>query len=412
MSRTLVLLSALVAAAVLAVAGGLYFGPDYSSINNVRFDQGRAPSQIFMPPSSDKESRIVRHPNADGSAFDEVWMRDGTTKRVVYDTRMLLRQVFAYYQAPKGQEQGALKYTKEHNSDGHLIAERHLRPDGSLEMDGIFLADGTYMRRLFFPGKSATADGLVVASLRYFDRTWNPLSQTDNRADGTREMQQVWVKDDRTHSWTSYAADGMTALWMEKVKDGDYYRADYVDGGPGMRLETVNKYDGTAFTWYRPDFTASLKVAFVNTKHVQYTVMGPNGKPLFTADWGPNYSAKADAAGDYPRALESVDRYDADGKISVRYSFDNKGVLTSVTLFQGVTTYGARLVYDVDADGWATKVTTYDENFKNDGGKVVARANSRRFADDPAAKVIPSFELPPLKDGLKLWGEPPHYGPY
>jgi len=410
MSKPLVMLSALVAAGALAIAGGLYFGPDYSSINSVRFDQGKSPTQLFMPPATDKESTIVRHPNTDGSAVDDVVMRDGTSKRMVYDTRMVLRQISAYYKPAKGLDQGALMYTKEHNADGHLIAERHLRLDGSLEMDGQSLSDSTYERRLYFPGKSATPDGLVVSSLRTFDKVWKPITQVDYRPDRTRDTFQLWTKD--TQYLTAYAADGMTALWTEKVKGTDYGRSDYYPGGRSVRLETSNAYDGTTFQWYREDATSSLKVAFVNTKHVVYTIMSASGKPVLSQDWAPNYYEKADAKGEYPRYLESITHYDADGKLAVRYEYDNKGVMTAAIKYLGAGIYDPRVVYQLDADGYTKKITTFKDSYQSDGGVDVTRDKATRFVEDPAAKVIPSFDLPPLKAGLKFWGDPPNYGPY
>ncbi len=86
MSKPLVLLSALVAAAVLAVTLVLCRAGDWRE-TPVRFDQGKTTSGLFDPPTSDKESRFERHPHDDGSADDDVWMRDETTKHIVYHTK-------------------------------------------------------------------------------------------------------------------------------------------------------------------------------------------------------------------------------------------------------------------------------------------------------------------------------------
>jgi hypothetical protein len=414
MSKPLVLLSALVGAGLLAVTAGMYLGVD-STVVDVRFDQGKTMSTLFVPPSSDKELRIERHPNADGSATDDVWMRDHTTKHIVYDRTMKLRQVFAYFPGAKPEEQGPLMYEKTHDPDGHLFTERHLRLDGSLEMDGALGADSRYVRHLYYPGTTPGASSdpakLVVSALQVFDKTWKPLSQSDFRPDKTLKLAHVWQKDG-SEVVSSFISDGRTRDWEEKTKDGHYDRLDFAADGVTVALETLNDYGGTTFKWFRPDNTMRLSVKYTNMQHMEYTLANASGAPVILQDWEPDYTAKQvnDA---YPLMVDHIDHLNAESKVDVRYIYGyTKKLVTVIVLLGGDTYYGARAVYTIDDDGFASKVETYDDKNKSDGGRPLTHADGKKLVPDDWMLAAPKYEQPKLKEGLKLNGEPPQQGPY
>lgn len=417
MSKALVILSTLVGAALLASTVGLYLASDSTNVD-ARFDQGKTTSSIFAPPISRPEVRIVRHPNVDGSAVDDVLMRDGTTKHIVYDQNMILRQVFAYFKGadPSDPEvKGPLMYEKTHGPDGHLFNERHLRLDGSLEMDGrLSPADSVYVRHLYYPGASSDPKVLVVSSEQVFDFKWKPVSKTDFRLDRTRQLAHVWDKDG-AEVVSDFADDGLTKIWQEKVKDGTYSRLDYMPDGLSVAVETSNSYGGTTFSLYSREAPHVLVVAFTftNTGNDEIIIPDTSGKPLLKQRWTPDYSAKQ-VDGQFPMALDQVDHLDDTGKTDIRYSFALGGPLNSVTVLLGggETFYGPRKVYSVDSDGWATKVETFDDKNTSDGGKALSKdAFGKHFDMQPWAVTRPVYELPKLKEGLKLRGEPPYEGP-
>jgi hypothetical protein len=412
MRNPLVWLSAFVGAALLAATGVLYLGTD-STIENVRFDQGKTTSQIFFPAASQKEERIVRHPNADGGAVDDVLMRDHTTKRIVYDQKMTMRQIFAYFPGPSPEEQGPLMYEKEHAPDAHLLAEKHLRLDGSLEMDGHFGSNGLYVRHLFYPGASADPKVLTVSSERVFDKLWNHVSQIDYRSDKTMQLAHVWDKEG-AELVSTYAADGLTRTLQEKFKDGIYDRSDFLSDGVTVSLETINSYAGTTYRWFRPgpSHALLLEVTFDNSLSHEITIPSQSGQPLIKQVWSPDYNIKA-VDGQFTRVLDHIDHYNAAGKVDIRYGYGLFGGLSNVTvLLGGETYYGARQLYTVDADGWATKVETFDDKNTSDGGKAVTHVDGKHFVLETWMVTRPTYEVPKLKDGLKLYGEPPQMDPY
>jgi hypothetical protein len=414
MSRPLLLLIALVSAGFLAVAGALFLGQDQNA-GNVRFGQGHAASVIFLPAKSRPEERIIRHPMSDGSAVDDVLMRDQTTKRIVYDSKMVLRQVFAYFKGPSPEEQGALMYEKTHDGNGHLFSERHLRLDGSLEMDGHFNpADTTYVRQLYYPASTPStgqdAADLVVSAEKTFDKWWHPVSETDFRPDATRKLLHTWG-DGLDETVSTFSDDGKKFLQTVTTGRGKHYEALYYPDGANIDVEYVNTYDGTIFQWYQPDHKVILKATFRNTGMDEFVLPSPKGEPLYRQVWSKDYSG-TEVDGEYPLVLEHVDLLkDGDeGKIDTRYVIDRTGVLTAVVVFLGDTEYGARMIYKVGADGWATSVETYDDKSNSDGGKALTQANGKRFVLGPLL-TRPSYQLPKLADGLKLRGDPPYYGP-
>jgi hypothetical protein len=410
MRNPLVWLSVLVGVALAAVTGVMYLGTD-STVVNVRFDQGKTMSQLFVPPTPANEERIVRHPNADGSAVDDVWMHDGTTKHIVYDQKMTLRQVFAYFKGLTPDDRGPLMYEKTHDPDGHLFAERHLRLDGSLAMDGLLNPTGVFVRHLYFPGPSSDPRVLVVSSERTFDKLWKPISQTDYRSDKTKQLAHKWGKEG-AEVVSNYAADGLTVTWQETTKDGSYDRLDYLSDGVTIALETINSSAGTTFKWYRPDHSLTLAVKYENTQNQEIMIPTQSGKPLVTQVWQPDYNGKA-VDGQSPLVIDHIDHFDDAGKVDIRYVYNLKHELTSVIfLLDSDTYYGARQVYTVDADGWATKVETFDAKDTSDGGKTLTHADGKHFVIESWMVTRPTYEQPKLKDGLKLYGEPPNQGPY
>jgi len=422
MSKPLVLLTALVATAILAVTGALYLGTDQSA-GNVHFGWGHAASEIFLPAKARREERIIRHPNADGSAVDDVWMRDGTTKRIIYDTRMNLRQVFAYFEAPSGQDQGPLMYEKNHDEHGHLLTERHLRLDGSLEMDGHFNTDATYVRHLYYPSSSPVAaqgssnnsgtpgspGALVVSAEQTFDKWWHPTAETDFRPDATKKLEHTWG-DGLDETLSNFADDGKTLLSKVTTGRGKYYSALYYPDGLNIKVEALNTYQGTTFQWYRPDHSLQLKLTLTNLHSDEIIIPDDAGKPLIKQVWYQDVG-QTQVDGKYPLRLDHIDHLNDEGKVDVHYDFDSSGhKLSTVTYYLSDKSWGARLIYNIGEDGLVTSVKTFDDEDKDDGGKPITEANRKQFDLAPWMVTHPDYQLPPLKDGLSLYGQMYMYG--
>jgi len=449
MTKQLVLLSTLVVTATLVITGALYLH-SRENAGNVHFRRGLAASELIFPTKDQPEERIIRHPKADGSAVDDVLMRDGTTKRIVYDRYMRLRQVFAYFKGPAPDVQGPLMYEKTHDDNGHLASERHLRADGSLEMDGHFNPDNTYVRHLYYSASALVASpavsqgpsqdssqapsqalpqassqassqaaspasapdpkaALVVSSEQTFDKLWKHTSQTDFRPDGTKQLVHTWGAGS-DELVTTLAKDGKIVISSEGTKSGKNYTVSYYPDGQNIKMDVLNNYEGTTIQWYRLDqaHTLTLKVTFDNSDNDQIVIPGPSGKPLINQVWSLDNSGQP-YPGPEPRHLDHIDHFNDAGTVDIRYDFDRtSGKLTTVTYYQGdkPSTYGARVVYTVGPDGFATGVKTFDATNKDDGGKPIAQG-SKQFVLAPWMVTRPKFEVPTLKDGLKLYGEPP-----
>jgi hypothetical protein len=409
MSKLLALLSALVAAGILVVMAVLLFAnPDRSALNAF-FGQSRAASEIFLPVKPRAEERIVRHLLPDGTAADDVLMRDGTTKRMVYDRNMVLRQVFAYYKGESKDLQGPLMYEKTHDAQGHLASERHLRADGSLEMDGIFKADNTYVRHLYFPGPSQDPRTLVVSTEQIFDKLWHPTLKTDFGPDGTRVSVHIWGAG-TDELVATLSADGKTIVSAEGKKNGSYYSVLYYPDGQSIKMDIQNGYSGTTIQWFRQDeaHSLALKATFDNSQNDQIVITNKAGKPLVNQVWSLDYSGQPYSA-DQPRVLDHIDHYNDSGRVDIRYDFDriSRSVKT-VTYYKGDNQepYGMRFVYTVGTDGLATKVESYDAHNTSDGGKPLTPADAKRFVLEQWMYTRPAFVLPALKEGLKLYGDP------
>lgn len=412
MSKPLALLSTIVAAGVLVVTAVLFCAdPNRSALKAPHFGETRATSEIFLPVNPRHESRILRHLLPDGTAVDDVLMRDGTTKHIVYDRTMVLRQVFAYFKAPEGEQHGPLMYEKTHDAQGHLASERHLRLDGSLEMDGQFDGANNYVRHLYFPAAGQDPHALSVSAVQNFDRAWHPTIETDFRPDGTTSLVHTWSGADDLVK--IMATDGKTIVSAEGKKNGDYYSVSYYPDGQSIKQDIQNGNEGTTIQWFRQDAAHSLalKVTFDNKNSDQIVIANSQGQPLLLQVWSPDADPSGQpASDDQPRLLDRVDHFRADGKVDVRYQFDRQSQsLTSVTYYQGdnPTEYGARVVYTVNEDGLATRVTTFDSRNSTDSGKALTEKDNKRFTLDPWLTTRPSYVVPALKEGLKLYGEPP-----
>jgi hypothetical protein len=403
MSKPLVLLSALVTAGILAVTGAIYLGPDQDAVN-ARFGQGHAASQIFLPAKPRTEKRIIRHPQEDGSAVDDVEMRDGTTKRIVYDSKMTLRQVFAYFKAPANQEQGPLMYEKTHDRGGHLFAERHLRLDGSLEMDGCFNPDATYVRHLYYPGASHDPHNLVVSAEQTFDKWWHPVAETDFRPDSTKKLVHTWG-DGLDETLSNFADDGKTLVSRVTTGRGKYYSAIFYPDGVNIKVEALNTYEGTTFQWYRLDHSLKLKLTLTPSNADEIIIPTDAGKPMIKQVWYRNMSEPL-VDGQFPQRLEHIDHYNDAGKVDVKYEFDSTShQLSVVTVYRDDKPWGARAIYTIGEGGLATNVKTFDAENKDDGGKPLTAADGKRFVLESWMVTHPSYELPPMKDGLTLYGQ-------
>jgi hypothetical protein len=205
------------------------------------------------------------------------------------------------------------------------------------------------------------------------------------------------------------AADGKTIVSSEGTKGGRYYTAFYYPDSRNIKVDVLNSYEGTTFQFYRLDqaHTLGLKVTFDNSQNDQIVIPGPSGKPLINQVWSLDYSGKP-VNGPDPRVLDHIDHFNDDGKVDIKYVFDRASRrLIEVTYYQGDTPsqYGARVIYTVGSDGFATSVKTVDANNKDDGGKPVAKG-SKHFSLAPWMVTRPGYDLPKLKEGLKLYGEP------
>jgi len=413
MSKQLFLFGSLAAAALLATAGALYVSNGQDAVD-VRFNQGHSASTLSLPTKPRPELSITRFPQADGSAVDEVVMRDGTTKQIIYDKSLTLRHVSAFYKAPKDQPRGPLMYTKDHDAMGHLIAERHLRADGSLEMDGHTNPDTTYVRHFYFaaadlPGKE---DKKVVASEQLFDKWWHPTSATDFRPDSTRKMLHTWG-DGLDEAFTNFADDGEKILSQVQTGRGKYYTAVYYPDGVNIEVEALNTYEGTTFQWYRLDHSLKLKLT-LNPAHQDHLILTDDkGKPVLEQVWVQDLSLpKVD--GQPQKRLLHINRINDQGNVDRRYDFDSStGQLSTVTDYLGSEVYGARAEYKIVDGSAASTVETYDDSGKSDGGKPVTDAAHKQFVLDKRATTYPQYKLPQLKDGLNLYGQSyMMYGPH
>jgi hypothetical protein len=454
MSKIVITISALAAAAIGVALGTVYLTSDQDAAS-ARFDRGPAGTILFLPVKPRPEERILRHPHADGSADDDVVMRDGTTKHIVYDAKMTLRQVAAYYKGAKDQDHGPLMYEKTHNAEGHLALERHLRTDGSLEMDGRFRLDGTYLRHLYYPpvtpsatsaasvasgdataggaanaGSAAKADpakpasasapesgpanapaapNLVVSAEQTFDKWWHPVSETDYRLDATRKSTHTWG-DGLDETVSNFSDDGTTMLTQVTTGRGKYYTAIYYPDGLNIKVEALNTYEGTTFQWYRPDHTLQLKLTYTAVHSDEFVIPDAQGKPQVKQVWFLDYSGQP-VDGKYPKRLDHLDHLNAEGNTDIRYEFDSTGTkVTTATVYLGDTELGARLIYTVGDDGWAVSVKTFDENNNDHGGKPLTHADGKQFVLEPWMTNRPTYELPPLKDGLNLYGTQRYFG--
>jgi hypothetical protein len=436
MSKPLIYLSTLVVAGVLAVSGVLFLNHNQNA-GVLHFGHDRKASTIFYPTKDQPELSIIRHYATEGGAVDDVLMRDGTTKRVILDTNMSVRQVFAYYKAKEGEAHGPLMYEKTHNLQGHLATERHLRTDGSLEMDGHFNPDNTYVRRLYFlpsapvssassasaaalaspatAGTSQNPVALTVSAEQIFDKVWRHTVETDFRPDGTRKLIHTWGQGS-DELVTTLAEDGKTVLSAEGTKNGSYYAVVYYPDYQNIHVDISNSYAGTTFQWYRLDqaHTLTLRVTCDNKDNDQIVIFDPSGKALISQVWSLDWSGKPYPGPD-PRELDHIDHFNAAGKVDIKYDFDRvTRTVNKVTYYQGdlsgdavLAPYGARVVYTVGPDGFATNVETFNANNTSDGGKTLTQADGKRFVLESWMVSRPSYELPKLKEGLKLYGTPP-----
>jgi hypothetical protein len=415
----LALLCALLAAGLLAFAGALYIAdPNRSALHLPTFGKDRSVSEIFLPLAPQPEARIVRHREADGNYVDDVIMRDGTTKRIVYDSRLMLLTVDAFYKGDKTHPVGPLMYQKTHNAQGHLSTERHLRQDGSLEMDGFFRPDGTFVRHHYYPSAATPAVPvqdprlLSVSTEQVFDAAWHPVREVDLRQDGTRQLLHTWtgLSQDLV---TTYGADGQTILSSEGKKGGAYLSVTYFPDGQTIQSELTKDSQGTNVTLYRQD--AAHSVALMVTYDVNgndiITLMDAAGKPRYRQDWAVDFSGQP-YPGPEPRKLDHIDHLTDSGLVDIRYEYYRKsGKLMTVTFFTGGKgeRFGARTVYNFAEDGSTAKVETFDDKNNSVGGaKDIPPSTASRFALDPRVGTRPQFTAPTLKDGLKLYGEPPH----
>ncbi|MBS1992653.1 MAG: hypothetical protein JSS83_19175 [Cyanobacteria bacterium SZAS LIN-3] len=405
MSKTPILITIAAVAGISAAAAAFIIHRSEQNATDVHFAQGQPRSQIFLPVQPRKEERIIRHPQADGSAVDDVLMRDGTTKQIVYDKQMTLREVRAYFKAALDQERGPLMYTKQHDETGHLSAERHLRLDGSLEMEGRFNPDKTYVRTLYYPGKSANARDLVVMTEQVFDKWWHPEAQTDYRPDGTKKLVHTWG-DGLEEMFNNFAEDGKTLVSQVELKRGSYYTALYYPDGVNIMVEGLNTYEGSTFQWYRPDHSLRLKVTYTNASADEIILTDDHGKLLYKQVWYKDYSGGM-VNGTWPLRLDHLDHFNDQGAVDIRYEFSSGTKrLQSVTYFEGTELYGQRTIYSVGFDGVrATTVQHYDKDNKGDGGKPATGALSKSFTLEPGTVKYPEFQLPPMKEGLSLYGQ-------
>jgi|GEM_PF-3029076 len=405
MSKTPFLITIAAVGAIAIAAASLIVQRQDQDAVNARFGQGHATSVVFLPAAPRKESRIVRHPQADGSAVDDVLMRDGTTKTIVYDKKMTLRQVTSFYKGSPDQEHGPVMYEKTHDERGHLSAERHLRADGSLEMDGHFNPDTTYERHLYYPGHSADPKDLVVSTYQVFDKWWHFEAQTDYRYDGTKQLEHKWG-DGSDETYNYFADDGKTQVKQVVTKRGSWYTALFYPDGVNIKVEALNNLEGTTFQWYRLDHSLLLKVTYQTNQSDEILLTTEQGKLAWKQVWYKDYNQKS-VDGVYPKRLEHVDHYNDQGEADIRYEFQSlTKKLMTVTYFEGDKVYGKRTVYSIAPDGVnALTVQHFDDDNKGDGGKPAVGALKKSFNLPSQALAYPAYELPPLKEGLSLYGQ-------
>jgi hypothetical protein len=304
-------------------------------------------------------------------------------------------------------------YEKAHDASGHLLTERHLRLDGSLEMDGHFNPDASYVRHLYYPGSTPGAAQdprvLVVSAELTFDKWWHPTTETDFRPDGTRKLVHTWG-DGLDETFNNFADDGIKLVSQVTTGRGKYYTALYYPDGINIRVEALNNYQGTTYQWYRPDHSLQLKLTLTSSYADEIIIPTVAGKPLIRQVWYQDYSQKQ-VDGKYPLRLDHLDHLNDEGKVDVRYAFESgTHRLSSVTYYLGDQEWGARVIYTVGEDGSATSIRTFDGENNDDGGKPATEANSKQFVLQPWMVTHPTYQLPPLKEGLSLYGQQYMFG--
>jgi hypothetical protein len=275
-------------------------------------------------------------------------------------------------------------------------------------MDGRFNPDTTYVRHLYYPGATSGTSqdqkAPVVSAEQTFDKWWHPTTETDFRPDGTRKLLHTWG-DGLDEMVSNYGDDGQAILNQEGSGRGKYYKALYYPDGANIQVEALNTHDGTTFQWYRPDHSLKLKVTLTNSHAEQVVLTSDAGKPLVRQVWNQDMNQKQ-VDGKYPLRLDHLDHFNDEGNVDSRYDYDRStGHLSSVTFYQGDTALGARVVYTVGEGGDATSIQTYDADDKSDGDKPVTSATAKRFALETWMVTYPSYQLPPLKDGISLYGQ-------
>ena len=397
----------MVAVAFACAAAIIFLNHNGDTVVSTTFGSGRAATQIFLPVKPVKEERVLRRSTKDGGAVDDVLMRDGTTKTIVYDKLMTLRQVTAFYKAPTGQQHGPVMYTKSHDETGHLSAERHLRLDGTLEMDGSYdrVAE-TYLRHTYFASpvtNTAThpVTDPVTNTDQYFDKWFHPTRVVEYRADGSRSQDHTWG-DGSDESFDNYGLDGRALVSTVKTGRGRYYQALYYENGVDIKVEALNTYEGSTFQWYRPDHSLIGKLTYTQSHSDVYVLADQTGHLLVRQSWYRDFSGQS-VNGVYPMRLDHLERYNAQGNIDRRYDYTD-ATLTEVTDYLGDDALGARRVWSIGMDGYPLSVKTYDADDKDDGGKPVSVADHVDFTPDAKLKVLPLFQLPKLPDNLNLYG--------
>ncbi|MBU6451141.1 MAG: hypothetical protein KGS72_05130 [Cyanobacteria bacterium REEB67] len=410
MSKTLAVLAALALVACAIACAVFYFLPD-PSVTNVRFNESTSRVTVHTPDASRPESFIVSTSRPDGDSVDDVDMRDGRSKQYLYDDKHVLRHASVFYKGLMPGAHGPLQYEKFLDADGHLRHEEHWRKDGSLEMVGQ-LIDQIYVRRAFYPGTSHNPADLGVATQTTFDLKWHPLTQVDFRPDRTVSAQHQWKDSEETT--LHFAGDGKTAIFVETKKDFDYYQGFYYEDGSGLRVDETNGPSGTIYQLFNRDHKMTRRLVFTNTMIDQFTIMDGEGRPEWVQTWVEDWSREPVSGSERPRALIRLEHLRPDGKLDKRYTLDRTGAITAVTVMDStdITGLGARRDYTVGASGFATDVSTYDEHNYVKSKVDLTPADDVRFELPAFARERSTANLPPVKDGYKLYGDPPQQGPY
>jgi hypothetical protein len=328
-------------AAVLTVGICVAAAGFYNSVE-IPFNAETRPAgaQLILPDESKGEVRRLRTFDGNGGGTDQVLRKDGFTQEIVYasfsDNRRLKETT--WFPLKPGESQAAKKSVRYFAAAGiGTSSEQVWDENGNLIRSGELVKPTGNSNRWYFAVKLYQNGILVENQMHHTDGF--VVQQDRMRPDGTTESSKRFTAPNNDSYWQTryFLADGKTVDYQEDRSFGSYSVTRFWPGTDTKKEVSAVTPGNRVLQLFRADGTQARVFDEYKTLGYAWTDYSEKGKVAFKRYFARVVTKTADGKESERFVIRFVEEYDQEGVKLSRYEFDDKGQLVDVELHKSAT---------------------------------------------------------------------------